>query len=96
MGELKVLKFREGNLRLGPVETGGQRRKPCQKHPLNGYTVIYMGKEKFDGRWGSFWLRPKAGIRPGRNRTPVLSTFLALPNAIFKAQSRNSMTPAKQ
>jgi hypothetical protein len=33
---------------------------------------------------------------PGRVGTPVLSTFLALPNAIFKAQPRNLMTLSKQ
>jgi hypothetical protein len=35
--------------------------------------------------------RDPAGFSPPRIGTPVLSTFLALPNGIFKGQSRNLM-----
>ena len=77
------------------MKTGGLRRKPCQKHPLNGYTVIYMGKKKLMAGGAPFGRVP-GYFSPSRNRTPVLSTFVALPNAIFKGQPRNSMTPAKQ
>ena len=77
------------------MKTGRQRRKPCQKHPLNGYTVIYMGKEILMAGGAPCYHDP-VGFLPRRSGTPVLSTFLALPNAIFKAQSTNLMTPAKQ
>ena len=77
------------------METGGQRRKPCQKHPLNGYTVIYMGMENLMAGGDPFDCIPGYFL-PRRNGTPVLSTFLALPIAIFKALSRNPMVPRKQ
>src|SRR6202012_2819409 len=94
-GRTKSSKFRKGNLRLRPVETGGQRRKPCQKHPLNGYTVIYMGKKNLMAGGAPSGSGPGYFL-PRRIGTPVLSTFLALPNAIFKALTRNPMTLAKQ
>ena len=40
--------------------------------------------------------RVRGCFSPSRNETPVLSTFLALPNAIFKAPFRNSMVPRTQ
>jgi hypothetical protein len=40
--------------------------------------------------------RVRGGFSPSRNETPVLSTFLALPNAIFKALFRNPMVPRTQ
>jgi hypothetical protein len=82
------------------MKTGGLRRKPCQKHPLNGYTVIYGlyrigGKENLMAG-GALFGRALRLVSPGRDRTPVLSTFLALPNAIFKALPRNTMVPITQ
>ena len=70
-------------------------RKPCQKHPLNGYTVIYMGREKLMAGGAPFG-RVLGLHLPCRNRTPVLSTFLALPSVIFKAPPRNPMVPRTQ
>ena len=77
------------------MKTGGLRRKPCQKHPLNGYTVIYMGKKNLMAGGAPSGSNPGYFL-PGRTGTPVLSTFLALPTAIFKALTCNSMTLSKQ
>jgi hypothetical protein len=53
-----------------------------------GMENLMAGGDPFDCVLGYFL--------PGRNGTPVLSTFLALPNAIFKALTRNPMVPRKQ
>jgi hypothetical protein len=57
--------------------------------------VIYMGMKNLMAGGDPFDCVP-GYFPPRRNGTPVLSTFLALPNAIFKAPSRNPMVPRKQ
>ena len=77
------------------METGGATAKAVPETPVKRLHLIYMGKKNLMAGGAPSGSNP-GYFSPGRIGTPVLSTFLALPNAIFKAQSRNSMTLAKQ
>ena len=77
------------------METGGATAKAVPETPVKRLHLIYMGKKNLMAGGAPFSSVP-GYLPPGRIETPVLSTFLALPNAIFKAPSRNSMTPDKQ
>src|SRR5579863_4217590 len=57
--------FRERNLRLGPVINRGAAAKAVPDTPVKRLHCDLYGKEKLDGRWGSFW--PRSGLLSTRS-----------------------------